>query len=148
MWLNVSAFVWTMKSVVIGRIMFKVRCLTVRSQKWGVGVRLPKTEHVQVCSIFKKWCSKPKMGCWSSITKNWTCSSLFDIQKMMFEAKNGVLEFDYKKLNMFKFVRYSKNDVRVCLMSNLVNVVKALLGSMLNVRSFVAKNKRFEFIHQ
>ena len=67
---------------------------------------------------------------------------------MMFEAKNGVLEFDYKKLNMFKFVRYSKNDVRVCLMSNLVNVVKALLGSMLNVRSFVAKNKRFEFSHQ
>ena len=30
-------------------------------------------------------------------------------------------------------------------MSNLVNLVKALLGSMFDVRSFEAKNRVFEF---
>ena len=43
--------------------------------------------------------SKPKIGCSSSITKRWTRSSLFDVRK---------------------------NDVRVCSMSNLGNLVKAL----------------------
>ena len=33
-------------------------------------------------------------------------------------------------------------------MSNLVNLVKALLGSMLDVCSFKAKKKVFEFDHQ
>ena len=33
-------------------------------------------------------------------------------------------------------------------MSNFVNVVKALLGSMFNARSFEAKNMVFEFDHQ
>ena len=33
-------------------------------------------------------------------------------------------------------------------MSNLVNLVKALLGSMFDVRSFEAKNRVFEFNHQ
>ena len=30
-------------------------------------------------------CSKPKIGCSSSIINKWTCSSSFDVQKMMFE---------------------------------------------------------------
>ena len=29
--------------------------------------------------------SKPKIGCWSSIVHQWTCSSLFDVQKMKFK---------------------------------------------------------------
>ena len=29
-------------------------------------------------------------------------------------AKNRVFEFDYHKMNMFEFVRCSKNNVRVC----------------------------------
>ena len=33
-------------------------------------------------------------------------------------------------------------------MSNLVNLVKALLGSMFDVRSFEAKKRVFEFDHQ
>ena len=33
-------------------------------------------------------------------------------------------------------------------MSDLVNVVKALLGSKFDVRSFEAKNRVFEFDHQ
>ena len=48
-----------------------------------------------------------------------------------FEAKNRVFEFDYQYMNMF--VRCSKNDVRVSSMSNLVNLMKTLLGSKLNV---------------
>ena len=51
-------------------------------------------------------------------------------------------------MNMFEFVRCSKNDVRVSSMSDLVNVVKALLGSKFDVRSFEAKNRVFEFNHQ
>ena len=49
--------------------------------------------------------SMPKIGCSSSITIRWTRSSLFDVRK---------------------------NDVRVSSMSNLGNLVKALLGSMLS----------------
>ena len=33
-------------------------------------------------------------------------------------------------------------------MSNLVNIVKALLSSKFDVRSFEAKNRVFEFDHQ
>ena len=51
-------------------------------------------------------------------------------------------------MNMFEFVRCSKNDVRVSLMSKLVNVVKTLIGSKFDVRSFEAKNRVFEFDHQ
>ena len=65
--------------------------------------------------------SKPKIGCWSSITKGWTRSSLSDVWK---------------------------NYVRVCSMSIFVNLVKALLGSMFDIRSFKAKNWVFEFDHQ
>ena len=65
--------------------------------------------------------SKPKMGCSSSITNKKTCLGLVDVRK---------------------------NDVRVSSMSNLVNVVKALLGSKFDVRSFEAKNRVFEFDHQ
>ena len=48
---------------------------------------------------------KPKIGCLSLISKRWTCSSQFNVQK---------------------------NDVRVCSISNLLNLVKALLGSILD----------------
>ena len=62
--------------------------------------------------------SKPKIGCWSLITIRLTHSSSFDVWK---------------------------NDVRVSSMSKLVNVVKTLLGSKFDVRSFKAKNGVFEF---
>ena len=65
--------------------------------------------------------SKPKIGCSSSITIRWTRLSSFDVRK---------------------------NDVRVSSMSNLVNVVKTVLGSKFDVRSFEAKNRVFEFDHQ
>ena len=51
--------------------------------------------------------SKPKIGCSSLITIRWTCSGSFDVRK---------------------------NDVPVCLMSNLVNISIALLDSMYDVR--------------
>ena len=51
-------------------------------------------------------------------------------------------------MNTFKFVRCSKNDVRVSLMSKLVNVVKTLIGSKFDVRSFEAQNRVFEFDYQ
>ena len=47
-------------------------------------------------------------------------------------------------MNMFESV---KNNVGVCLKSNLVNLVKALLGSKFDVRSVEAKNRAFEFDH-
>ena len=37
--------------------------------------------------------------------------SKFDVRS--FEAKNRVFEFDHQQMNMFKFVRCLKNDVRV-----------------------------------
>ena len=37
--------------------------------------------------------------------------SKFDVRS--FEAKNRVFEFDHQQMNMFEFVRCSKNDVRV-----------------------------------
>ena len=60
--------------------------------------------------------SKPKIGCSSSITIRWTRSSSFDVRK---------------------------NDVRVSSMSNLVNIVRALLRSKFDVRSFEAKNREW-----
>ena len=64
---------------------------------------------------------KPKIGCLSSITKRWTRSSPFDVQK---------------------------NDVWVCSMSDWVTLIKAQWGSMFDVCSFEAKNRVFEFNHQ
>ena len=37
--------------------------------------------------------------------------SMFDVRS--FEAKIRVFEFDHQEMNTFKFVRCSKNDVRV-----------------------------------
>ena len=61
----------------------------------------------------------------------------------MFEGKNRVFEFDYHKMNTFKFVRCSKKDVPFSSMRNLVNILKTVLGS-----NFEAKNRVFEFDHQ
>ena len=72
--------------------------------------------------------------------------SKFDVRS--FEAKNRVFEFDHQQMNTFEFVRCSKNDVGVSLKSNLINIVKVLLGSKFDVRSFKAKNRVFEFDHQ
>ena len=44
--------------------------------------------------------------------------------------------------------RSSSFDVRVSSMSNLVNVVKALLSSMFDVRSFEATNRVFKFDYE
>ena len=60
--------------------------------------------------------SKPKIGCSSSITNRLSRSSSFDVRK---------------------------SDVRVSSKSNLVNPVKALLGSKFDVWSFEAKNRVF-----
>ena len=57
-----------------------------------------------------------------------------------------MFEFDYKEMNTFEFIR--KNYVPVSSISNLVNLVKALLGSMFDVCLFEAKNRVFEFDHQ
>ena len=40
--------------------------------------------------------------------------SMFDFQ--LFEGKIQVFEFEYQLINMFEFVRFYKNDVRVCSM--------------------------------
>ena len=72
--------------------------------------------------------------------------SKFDVRS--FEAKNRVFKFDYHKMNTFEFIQCSKNDVRVSSMSDLVYLVKALLGLMFDVRSFEAKKRVFEFDHQ
>ena len=48
----------------------------------------------------------------------------------------------------FDIVQFSKNDVQVCSMSNLVNLVKALLDLIFDFRSFEAKNRVFEFDRQ
>ena len=66
-------------------------------------------------------CLKPKIGCSSLITKSWTCSRSFDVRK---------------------------TDVWVCSLRNLVNLVKALLGSKFNVWSFEAQNRVFKFDNQ
>ena len=52
-----------------------------------------------------------------------------------------MFEFDYQKMNMFKSIQCSKNDVQECSMSNSVNQVKAIFDSMFDVRSFNAKNR-------
>ena len=65
--------------------------------------------------------SKPKIGCLSLITKRWTWLSSFDVRK---------------------------NDVWICSISNLVNLVKAILGSMFDVWLFEVKNSVFKFDHQ
>ena len=65
--------------------------------------------------------SKPKMGCLSSITNRWTCSSSFDVRK---------------------------NDVRVSSMKKFNKSSEGLLSSMFDVHSFEAKNRVFEFDHQ
>ena len=36
---------------------------------------------------------KPKIGCSSSIIKRWTCSSLFNVQKMMFKSIHCLIEW-------------------------------------------------------
>ena len=65
--------------------------------------------------------SKPKIGCSSSINNRRICSSLFNVRK---------------------------HDVQMSLMSDLVNLVKSLLGSMFDVHLFQAKNRVFEFHYQ
>ena len=50
-----------------------------------------------------------------------------------FEAKNRV----YQKMNTLQSIEFSKNDGRVCSMSNLI----ALLGLMFGVGLFKAENR-------
>ena len=45
--------------------------------------------------------------------------SMFDVRS--FYAKNRMFEFDYQKMNTFKSVRFSKNDVGVCSINNSAN---------------------------
>ena len=71
--------------------------------------------------------------------------SIYMLDVWLLEVKTKVFGFDYQKMNMFEFVWCSKNNVRVCSMSDLVNLVNALLGSMFEVLSFKLKNKVFKF---
>ena len=70
-------------------------------------------------SIFD--CSKPKIGCSSSITKRWTSLSPFHVQK---------------------------NKVGAYLLNIFAKLVKALLGSIFGVRLFETKNRVFMFNYQ
>ena len=54
-----------------------------------------------------------------------------------------MFEFDYDY--HWRSFDVQKNDVQVSLMTNLVNLMKALLGLMFDVRSFEAKIRVFEF---
>ena len=65
-----------------------------------------------------------------------------------FEAKTRLFKFDHEWMNTFELVQCSKNYVRVCLMSNLVNLVIVILGLMFDVGSFEAKNRVFKFDYQ
>ena len=64
------------------------------------------------------------------------------------KPKNWVFEFDYQKIIRSSSFDVRKTNVRVCSLSNLVNLVKALLGSKFDVRSFKAKIRGFDFDHQ
>ena len=71
--------------------------------------------------------------------------TMFKARCLILQSHKNVCEFDYQEMNMFEFVRCSKKDVLVSSISNLVNLLKALLGSMSDVRLFEAKNRVFEF---
>ena len=58
-----------------------------------------------------------------------------------FEAKNRVLEFNYQKMTSFESVRCSKTDAQVSSRSVFLNILMVLLGLVIDVRSFKAKNK-------
>ena len=49
-----------------------------------------------------------------------------EIRCLIVGAKNRVFQFDHQKMNMFESIRYKK-DVRVLLICELANQVKALI---------------------
>ena len=63
--------------------------------------------------------------------------SKFDVRS--FEAKNRVFEFDHQQMNMFEFVRCSKNDVRVRSMFDKMVFDTSLVvqRSLMNVTTLV-----------
>ena len=60
--------------------------------------------------------------------------SKFDVR--LFKAKNRVFEFNCYRRTSSSLFDVQKNRVQVCSMSNFVDLVKALLGLMFDVRSF------------
>ena len=62
--------------------------------------------------------------------------SKFDVRS--FEAKNRVFELDHPYMNTFKFIRCSKNDVRVCSMFD-----KMVLDLSLNNVYYTNKSGEF-----
>ena len=71
---------------------------------------LPKDERVRVRSMFEKLMFEYVRCNLVNLVKA-PLSSKLDVRS--FKAKNRVFEFDDQQMNMFKFVRCSKNDVRV-----------------------------------
>ena len=53
---------------------------------------------------------------------------MYDVHSL--DAKNRMFEFNYQGMNKFESVLCLKDDVRVCLMNNSVNLVKVVLWSM------------------
>ena len=61
--------------------------------------------------------------------------SKFDVRS--FEAKNRVFEFDHQQMNTFKFVRCSKNDVRVrSMFDKMVFDPSLMVGTLQQIGSY------------
>ena len=56
-------------------------------------------------------------------TEQWCVKLMFGVWWSFIQSQNRMFKFDYKKMNMFKFVQCSKNDVWVCSMRKLLNLV-------------------------
>ena len=65
--------------------------------------------------------------------------TMFEVRSL--EAKNRI----FQHMKTLESVQCKRNDVRVSSMSNLVNLVKALLGWMFYVCSFKGKNRILSF---
>ena len=63
------------------------------------------------CQLILRFEEEEHISVANYVLANFGLCSKFNVQ--LFEAKNRVFEFDYQKMNMFEFVRCSKNDVRV-----------------------------------
>ena len=77
-WLTESKGELKVHYVVMGRIMFEVQSLESKNRVLEFDYQKMNTFKSVQSSMFDR--SKPKLGCSSSITKRWTCSSLFDVQ--------------------------------------------------------------------
>ena len=100
--------------------------MPILQNSWFICFSLFRTSNSWLTTPYWTY-SKPKLRCSSSIyvVMGWT---MFDRSK----PKIGCSRFiTNSQMNMSEYVWCSKNDVRVSWRNNSVNLVKALLGSML-----------------